>query len=508
MPDPERPLRIAFARLSQETNALSPVLTTLRDFEQVHYVEGAELLAACEADGMEAPGFLKNAELSGFVKAVRQSGKPVELVPLYSAWMVPSGPMDPEAWLTLRTRLLRGLLDAGPLDGVFLSLHGALAVPGIEDPEGDLLVSIRGALGVPVAVSLDLHANLTPKKVDGATVLCGYQTNPHRDHARVGQRTGEILLDTLAGKVEPVMRWRTLPLVLGGGKNIDFLNPMRPLYRWMRRKERDPRVLYITLFQNQLWLDHQEAGWSTCVVTDGDPELADALAEELADLCWGVRHEQPPEFPDALEAIARARNARWARRLGTVCMCDASDVVGAGGTGDNTRLLRAILEHGADLTTLFPVRDPVAIDTLWDQPEGRRVHLTVGGRLDPGRNDPLPVTGRVGAKAVQDGFGRTRVLHVDNVAIVLTEGPNLVMRPRFYQALGLDVWKADVVVVKSLFPFRIFFAPMSRQTIYARTEGITDFDAALREIAWENPVYPRDELECWRPTDRRRRGVA
>lgn len=500
--------RVAYARISQESNALSPILTTLEDFERTHLVDGPALGPACEAWGDEVPGFLKNAELSGFVRAVRRSDLRVELVPLFSAWTVPSGPMTRATYEHFVERLLTGLRDAGPLDGVYLALHGALCVPGVGDPEGELLRAVREAVGsTHIAVSFDLHANLTPLKVEHVDLMCAYRTNPHRDHAHIGERCGELLLGTLAREIAPVMAWRHLPLVLGGGKNVDFLQPMRAIYRWMRRQERDDRVLAVNLFQNQLWLDHDEVGWATCVVTDGDPELAARIAEELADLCWRTRHEQPPDFPGPDEAIQLARDARWARRLGTVCMCDASDIVGAGSTGDNTRLLRALLETGTDLQTLFPLRDPIAIERLWSAPKGRRLSLSIGGTLDPARNTPLPVRGRLIRRHESQTFGRMAVLEVDHVKVVITEGANLVIRPSFYTQVGLRPWRADVVVVKSFFPFRIFFAPMNRRTVYVRTQGITDFDAALREIPWQWPVHPRDDVEHWRPTDRRRRGL-
>jgi microcystin degradation protein MlrC len=502
------PLRVAYGRISLESNALSPLRTTLQDFERTHLLDSEALARAVEPDAVEAPGFLKNAELSGFMRAVRSSAAAVETIPLFSAWTVPGGPLCPEAFAALRDRLVKGLREAGRLDGVFLALHGALCVPGVADPEGEILTAVRAVVpGARIAVTFDLHANLTPLKVQGADILCAYRTNPHRDHARVGERAGRLLLSALAGRVRPVMAWRSLPLVLGGGNNVDFLQPMRAIYRWMRRQERDPKVLYVNLFQNQLWLDHAEVGWSTCIVTDDDVGLADRLAEELADLCWSIREQQPPVFPDADSAIAEIRRLRWARRLGTVCVCDASDVVGAGGTGDNTRLLRALLETAADLRSYVPVRDPSAVERLWGVPVGRRVDVAIGGTMDPRRNAPVDVRGTVMRLHQSDVFGRMAVVRVDRTEIVVTEGANLVMRPRFYRQVGLDPWKADIVVVKSLFPFRLFFAPMNRRTFYVRTEGITDFDAALREIAWENPVYPRDSVEEWRSTDLRRRGL-
>lgn len=499
--------RIAFARLAQESNALSPVTTTLEDFERTHLIGGEALLAACQRGTREVPAFIKNAELSGFVRAADKYD--IDVIPLFSAWAVPGGPLDTQVFLDFQQQLLDGLDAAGPVDGVFLAIHGALCVRDLDDPEGRMLEAVRDKVGpdVPVAVTMDLHANLTPRKVDGNTLIGAYRTNPHRDHARVGRRVGEILCRTVLGEIRPVTAWRTLPLVLGGGTTMDFLPPMRRLYRWMKRQERDPRVLYVSLFNCHLWLDHAEMGWATHVVTDDDPELADRIAEELAEMAWGVRHQQPPSLPTAEEAIAQARDARLLRKLGTVCMSDASDMVGAGGTGENTGLLRAFLEHGRDLEVYMPLRDPVAIDALATHAIGDAIQVEVGGRLDPERNAAVPVEGTLRGRHQVDGFGTVVVLQVGLLSLCLTEGAALVMQPRFYRALDLPPWSADVVVVKSLFPFRMYFALHNRKTIYAKTRGITDFDAGLKATTFACPVWPKDEVDAWRPTDRRRRGL-
>jgi len=501
--------RLAFARIQQESNALSPVTSTLEDFERTHYVHGDELLRRCQKGEREVDGFIKNAELSGFVQGVQDHGG-FELVPLFGAWAVTGGPLALDAFEHFRDELLdglRGQLQDEGVDGVFLAIHGGLCVRGLDDPEGRLLQAVRELIGpdVPLAVSMDLHANLTPRKVADNTLICAYRTNPHRDHRRVGRRAAELLCRTVLGQVRPVTTWRTLPLILGGGTTMDFLPPMRGIYRWMKRMERDPRVLYISLFNCHLWLDDPELGWAAHVITDNDPELADRLAEELADKAWQVRHQQPPEFPDASEAIRQARDARLRRKLGTVCMSDASDMVGAGGTGENTALLRAFLTDGADLHVLLPLRDPHAVDTLHASAPGTAVDLEVGGHLDPERNAPVRVVGTVRSTHEISAFGRMVVLDVGRLQLVLTEGAAMVMQPRFYTQLDLSPWKADVVVVKSLFPFRLYFALHNRKTIYARTAGITDFDAGLKAIDFDYPVWPKDDVQEWRPTDRRRR---
>jgi len=121
-------LRLAYARLAQETNALSPVLTTLDDFDSMHHLRGEQLGRACERGAQEAEGFLANAELSGFVRACRDAGD-VDLVPLSSAWAIPSGPLSRECFDALTDELLEGLRAQLPLDGLYLCLHGAMGHP-------------------------------------------------------------------------------------------------------------------------------------------------------------------------------------------------------------------------------------------------------------------------------------------------------------------------------------------------------------------------------------------
>jgi microcystin degradation protein MlrC len=292
-------------------------------------------------------------------------------------------------------------------------------------------------------------------------------------------------------------------MILGGGKTIDFLAPMRPVFRRMKRME-DQQALGASTLMVHPWNDDPALGWSTVVVTDNDRAAAERYAEELAEMCWERRHEQPPEFSTASAAIATARKARLRRKLGCVTMSDASDVVTAGAPGDSTHLMRALLEEAKGLLSYCAVRDPDAVETLWSHAPGDRVSLAIGGKLDPARSQPLPVTGEVVSKHEQHGFGKTVVLAVEHLRIVITEGPSMVMRPTFYTGVGLSPWKADIVMVKNFFPFLMFFLAYSRKTIFVRTQGTTDFDAAF-QLPFDGPMHPRDPVADWRPRDRARR---
>jgi len=275
------------------------------------------------------------------------------------------------------------------------------------------------------------------------------------------------------------------------------------VFRRMKRME-DQQALAASTFMVHPWNDDPALGWSTVVVTDNDPAAAERMADELAEMAWECRHEQPPEFPSAETAIKQARAAKIRRKLGCVTISDASDVVTAGAPGDSTHLIRALLEHGKGMLSYCAVRDPHAIEKLWKNQPGDRVALSIGGTLDPTRSSPLPVVGDVLSKHDQHGFGKTVVLAVEHLRIVITDGPSMVMRPTFYTNVGLSPWKADIVVVKNFFPFLMFFLAYSRKTIFVRTHGATDFDAAFA-LEFDGPMHPRDSVADWRGRDRARR---
>jgi microcystin degradation protein MlrC len=236
--------RIGFARIAQETNALSPVATTLRDFENSHYLEGEQLLAAVTG-GREVAGMFRRVELAGFVAAARERRSEIEPVAILSAWAPSSGPVTIECFETLEARLLEGVRRAhrdSALAGMYLCLHGAMGVGGIADPESRLIRGVREILGgAPLVVSHDLHGNLTRERVEASDAIVAYQTNPHRDHARIGHKAGRIAIGAALGELRPAMAWRSLPLILGGGSTIDFLSPMRAVFRRAGARRSRPR---------------------------------------------------------------------------------------------------------------------------------------------------------------------------------------------------------------------------------------------------------------------------
>lgn len=509
--DSTPPLRIAFGRFMQESNSFSPIRTQASDF--THYSEGQALYDSCRPGQWEIKGFLRNLELSGFMKALRlhvKQGVRIEALPLYSAWAISGGALSAEAFEHFCSLWEEKLRAAGPVDAVFVALHGALDVDGVPEPEGQFLARTRAIVGdrARIAITLDMHGVLTPDKLRHADLMIGYRTNPHRDFVRTGFKAGDLLVRTLLGKIAPRFAWRSLPMITGGGAGVDFLPPAWGLFRRMKALERKyaGKLLHCNIFICHPFISHPDLGWGVYALTDNDPELAERVADELAERCWAVRFKRYEGFHTVESAIQKARRAFLSRKLGTITISDASDIVAAGGTGENTQILQALMQQAKGMLCYVPLRDAEVVYAFWEQPEGTRIEAVVGGKIQPEYNPPLPITGTILLKKETKDFGKVLVVDMDHIKLVLTEGAALALKPSFYTDLGLNAWKPDITVVKSLFHFRIYYFFISRRTFYVRTRGITDLDIT-HHIATNDPVFPRDAVEDWRDADARRRGL-
>ena len=165
-------MRWLLAMIKHETNTFSPVPTPLERF----FRGSAEPVSGDAAVALYGG---TNSGLAGYLDVARETGADVTIPVAAAAW--PSGPATAETYRALCQPVLDELARGG-YDAVLLDLHGAMVTSDLEDAEGDLLRRIREiAPDIPVAVTLDMHANLYDDMVRHATVISGYHTYPHVD---------------------------------------------------------------------------------------------------------------------------------------------------------------------------------------------------------------------------------------------------------------------------------------------------------------------------------------
>jgi microcystin degradation protein MlrC len=266
------PKRLAIARLSHEGNSFSPALTGLGEFERREWVAGAAARAFYRGSRSElgaAVAFL-DARPDWDGSFLRCAAAP------------PGGPVAGALLQAIRMEILEGL-GAGPWDGVYLSLHGAMIGPEVPRPELDLVAAVRAAIGAtPLALSFDLHANLDPALADHAEILLGYKTYPHVDTYETGARALDLLTRAAAGEIAPVSRVAPVGALLPSFNMRTESGPMAEIEAEARRLEAARGLLDVTPFGGFAYGDVAQAGASATACADGDPGLAAAAAEELA----------------------------------------------------------------------------------------------------------------------------------------------------------------------------------------------------------------------------------
>jgi microcystin degradation protein MlrC len=488
-------VRIAVAEISHETDSFSPLTVDLKDFESNGLYFGSEIVERMPGVG----------PIGGFLEVAAQETAPVDIVPIIRAWGSAGGTIGEPTLEFLAARLVEGLKESLPLDGVFLSLHGAAASEKEDDVEGFLLQAAREIVGsgIPMVVALDHHANITQRMVDHASVLIGHETQPH-DPPATGRKAARVLFRMLRGEIRPTVAWRKIPMITPQDQFLTSAGPMKEWFDLARQMERRPGVLDVSPYPMQPWLDVAEGGWSVVAHTDNAPEMAQALAAEIADKAWSLRERF---WDSARVAPAQAvRRAAEAER-GLVILSDTGDSVYGGAPGDNTCILRALLDQQIACPAFVPMVDAEAVNRALVAGVGARVTVELGGKGDSVFSQPVHVTGKIAATShgftvdLQDrgicDLKRTALLQVGSIAIALLDHRSFAINhPVLYTHLGLDMADAKMVVVKTASNFQ-FFERWRNELIRVDSPGTTQSD--LTAFKWKRlprPIYPLDVLSA------------
>jgi microcystin degradation protein MlrC len=417
------------------------------------------------------------------------------------------GLVTAEAHEWVKEQFLSGLRNAGRVDGVFLQLHGTSAAEHIDDCEGDLLAAIRGVVGdsVPVIVSLDGHANVSPLMVKSATMLIGVKTNPHYDFVSVGQQGGRVMAGMFAEKLRPTSAWAQ-PDILPSLQKL-YIAPGWPMEHLMRVAHNlavsDPRVLDVSLLGGFFCSDSHNTGLSVTVTTNNEPALAREIADTVKEACWAKRHAFQVDAVPVAEAVREAIDTED----GLVVLGDLADSGGAGTPGDGTALLAELMKQNAKGAVIGNIADAAAVQEAVKAGIGKQVTLTVGGKTDKAHGDPVQISGRV--RVIHDGVftaattfnagtyrrGTTVVVDCGGLEVILTSRPVLVFEPNHFRSLGIEPTQRKIIAAKSELQHRAGFEGIAQKIIDVDTPGLATQDFSrlpFRRI--RRPVVPLDNL--------------
>jgi microcystin degradation protein MlrC len=501
--------RVALLGFSIECNRFAPVATET-DFRTRTLIGGDEMLREARS---AAPRML--GEMPGFVAAMDESGD-WEPVPGLLAMAEPNGPVDQAFFDRLMQRWEADLMAAGRLDAVYAVLHGAGLTTGDHDPEGTMLQMIRRIVGpsVPVVGTFDLHANVSEADVAMVDAFIGYRTNPHLDMRERGAEAAAMVRRLLSGQKTALAHLR-LPIVPPTVTQLTGKDaPNRPYGELIdlgqARMQQPPyagRVLNVSVMGGFAFADTPFNGL-TVVVTATDREAADGLAREIAEAGWARRERFRPSLTSLDDAVGLATAART-----PLIFADVADNPGGGGRGNTMAILQAFHAAGVKGALVGVIHDPLLAQEAFSLGAG----ATFQARFNRDGGDEFsrpfeaaatvrsvrdqPIQGRRGIYANNTlDIGPSAVIALDGITVVVLSNRYQCADPMFFEAFGLDIGAARVVVVKSRGHFRGGFDEFFRheQVIEVDAPGLTS--PILSRFPWKHmprPVLPIDDHAEW-----------
>jgi microcystin degradation protein MlrC len=487
-----RAMRIVTGAFSHESSTFTPVPTDRASYaSRFGYLRGASVLDTFRDTNTPIGGFIEGADAHGF-----------ELIPTIFAEPHPSAPTGRELFDEILGELLDGIRAAGAIDGVLLELHGSMVAEGIPDADGHILRAVRNVVGdgVPVAVQLDIHTNMSAEMIAAADVLIVRETYPEVDKAARGRECADVLMRILREALRPEMRACFVPMMWGMNQ-VTADAPMKQTIERLHEIEARAGVVCASVATCFPLADVPCMGASVTVITDGNAELAQSCADELGAWIYDQRaqwHLPRLSTHQVLEQV-------HAEGRYPAVLADRDDNTGGGSPGDSTGMLRAFLEAGLrDACVLYMV-DPESVAICHAAGVGAIVELQVGGKSAPIQGEPVAMRARV--VAVSDGkyhydgpmyagldatMGPSAHIEQDGLHVLLVTIREQPFDTAFARTLDLDPRQMRYVGVKSAAHFRSGFESWAG-VVHLVAEPSVHSPWAVRFKNLGRRVYPLDE---------------
>ncbi len=353
-----------------------------------------------------------------------------------------------EVWEYFTGKMGEDLHEKGPFDGIHLAVHGAMAVEGIARPEAELARMVRRILGpdAVITVSLDLHACVDAGLVadDAADAVFSVKRFPHYDSSLMGQRAADVMIRVLQGTYTPVVATRKPGVITPSFFQGTVRYPAREIMERARRWENREKDVYVSVNFGFAYADVPNNGASIYVVTNGDTELADRIADDMNEFFW--QHREDFVFKDIYDVesgVARAMEAAALEET-PVVIADGCDR-----TGGATWITNELIRRGAANFAIGTLTDRELFDKAHEKGWQAGNHtgpISIGGTTDRFSGEPVQLEDAV-VTLLDNSYLALRF--GDNNHIVVTPALMQITNPQWHTRVGIDFDTLDMVVHKT-----------------------------------------------------------
>jgi len=491
-------MRLLLATMKHETNTFSSVPTPISRF----YADG-HILTHDDAIGFYSG---TGTVIGGFLEVAATAGADVVVPVAADGW--PSGRVQDEAYEELAGRICEAV-SRGGFDGILLDLHGAMVTESYDDGESELLGRIREIdAKSPIAVCLDMHANVSPELVSKIDILSGYQTYPHLDEKETGLRAAHMLVGAIRGELNPTLAWGAVPMLPHVMAQSSFDEPNKSLQRKCK-KIGERGALDASLFTGFPHADTRFAGLSAVVVTDEDQDLATELRNELLQQAWSERSNFVFAVEPLETSVSRARQVGEREdQSKPVFLLDHYDNAASGGSMRQTTVLREIIRQGLADVVFFAILDPGAVRAAEKAGLNEQVSLRFpGSEFTADDCEALTFEGTV--SCLSDGrayardyeesgllveMGPSAVVSSGSVDLIILSMPMEPFDIACFETFGIDPARKRFVALKSRVHWRAAFESIAGAFIPCAGTGACTSDYSELEFRKvRRPIFPLEQ---------------
>jgi len=469
------PKRVAFGGIIIECSTYTPILARMEDFQVMRGLQLGDM-----------PFF---SHLKTY---------PYPFQPTLFATAVPGGAVEARTYQKLKSEFLERVKNLLPLDGLYLAMHGAMSVEGMQDADGDWIAAARQVVGKDclITASFDLHGSLSHRIINNLDMLSAFRTAPHIDKVETTQRACDMLVHCLDQGIRPTLVWSPIPVLMPGERSSTRYEPAKRLWGQLPAMNAHPGVLDASLLVGYVWADEPKAT-ASAVLTGTRPALLQKDALSLAQQYWDARKEFNFGVPTGTlaECIAKAVGMK----THPVVLADSGDNPTAGGTDDRADVLAALLERHVRDVVIAGICDRPATEACYKAGVGATIPLSIGATLDPKASKPVHVTAKVRfVSHLDDPLGRQAVVEVEGISVVLTARRRPFHLIHDFTSLGLEPTHFKIVVVKSGY-LEPEIARIANPNLMALTEGAVNQDIVHLTNDHRIPSYPFQPDLKWKP---------
>lgn len=500
--------RVLVAEFTHESNMFVSGLTDRAAFADRLAVFGPAVLDELQDT---------NSELGGYLDVMSAAG--ADIVPAMAVSATPGPVIEREAFEYYWDKLANAIRDADPLDGIGLALHGAMALEDHHDGDGLILERVRELVGddVPVVSTLDLHTNVTEAMAANADALVAYENYPHTDMYESGETAGAILLELIEEDIDIAWHIERPPMLTSGPSQNTSTSPMQDVMAAAREVESDDAIFKVNVTPGFFRADFPEVGFAVTTYARTNA-AAKAATREVAAFAWDRHEEFVKTYPAPEAAVAEAADLIAAGETvdGPVVLGDVGDNPGGGAPGDETALLRQLLDQDISNAGVVMIHDPEVVDSCVDAGVRSTVTVDLGGKSPNTTTDPIRDL-EAYVKTIADGrfentglmrtgvtedTGRTVLLRCGaSIWVIVTEIRKQPFDAELWRHVGIQPERLDCIVVKSANHYRADYDRIGSTVIPVDSPGSNpmdprgyDYNEITRPIV---PLDPAPDYPSW-----------